>query len=142
MTPSETAELLALCAAFDSRTIGEADVYAWQLALDETLTLDRAKDAVAAHYAHQTRRVMPADVNSHYWSEQARLAEERHRERQREITLAYRRPALAAGAAVVEGRYGQRVISDPSPWFVAAKKTLADLRARRSAQADSSKELS
>ena len=35
MTPSQTAELLGLCAAFDRRTIGKADVLAWQTVLGD-----------------------------------------------------------------------------------------------------------
>jgi hypothetical protein len=118
MTPSETAELLALCAAFDSRTIGEADVYAWQSVL-ETVDLETAKDAVRAWYAQHRERIMPADVNIHAKAvRDARFALE---QRQRAFG-----PRLALAPA--PGKVGQRAISEPSPWYVQAKETLARIR--------------
>lgn len=61
MTPSETAELLGFCAAFDRRTVGKADVLAWQAVLAD-IDYDAARQAVAAHYATETRWIMPADI--------------------------------------------------------------------------------
>ncbi|MFI8294469.1 hypothetical protein ACIGCZ_00830 [Streptomyces nigra] len=61
MTPAETAELLGLCAAFDRRTIGKTDVLAWQTVLAD-VTAEAAKQAVTAHYATETRWIMPADI--------------------------------------------------------------------------------
>jgi hypothetical protein len=57
----ETAQLLTLCAAFDSRTIGESDVMAWADVLSWVPYVD-AEAAVKDHYARQAQRVMPADV--------------------------------------------------------------------------------
>ena len=61
MTPAETAELLGLCAAFDRRTIGKTDVLAWQTVLAD-VDIEAAKAAVTAHYAAETRWIMPADI--------------------------------------------------------------------------------
>lgn len=61
MTPAQTAELLAFCAAFDRRTVGKADVLAWQTVLVD-LDYDAARQAVAEHYATETRWIMPADI--------------------------------------------------------------------------------
>lgn len=61
MTPSETAELLTLMAAYDRRTIGAADVAAWHREV-ATLPLGDCQDAVVAHYGSSREWVMPADV--------------------------------------------------------------------------------
>jgi hypothetical protein len=61
MTPPEIVELLTLAATYDYRKIGEADVEAWHLALDD-ITIDDAKTAVVAHYRESTDRLMPAHV--------------------------------------------------------------------------------
>ncbi|MFB6593965.1 hypothetical protein ACFWFV_13860 [Streptomyces diastaticus] len=61
MTPSQTAELLGFCAAFDRRTIGKADVLAWQTVLAD-VDFTAARQAVTEHYAAETRWIMPADI--------------------------------------------------------------------------------
>lgn len=61
MTPAETATLLAYCAAFDRRTLGEADVLAWAPLLTN-VDFEEARNAVATHYATNTRWIMPADI--------------------------------------------------------------------------------
>lgn len=61
MSPAQTAALLALCAAYDSRRIGESDVAAWHEVLAEVPALE-ARAAVVAHYSRSTDRVMPAHV--------------------------------------------------------------------------------
>lgn len=61
MTPAETAELLTFCAAFDRRTLGKSDVLAWQPLL-ANIDFTEARDAVANHYATNTRWIMPADI--------------------------------------------------------------------------------
>jgi hypothetical protein len=61
MTLAETADLLSLAAAIDSRTIGEADVRAWQMTLDDIPFTD-AVNALRSHYRESTKRVMPADI--------------------------------------------------------------------------------
>lgn len=62
MTPADAAELLTLCAAFDRRTVGEADARAWAAALHAIPLDDDARAAVAAHYADTDRWITPAHV--------------------------------------------------------------------------------
>lgn len=61
MNQTETATLLAVVQAFDRRTVGEADVIAWQAALVDTV-FDDARDAVIEHYRDHREWLMPADV--------------------------------------------------------------------------------
>lgn len=63
MTKTETAALLTLIAAFDRRTIGEADVEAWHLIVADLEPTD-CMAAVRAHYMTETRWLMPADVRA------------------------------------------------------------------------------
>jgi hypothetical protein len=62
MTPADAAELLTLCAAFDRRTVGEADARAWAAALNAVPLDDDARAAVARHYAETDRWITPAHV--------------------------------------------------------------------------------
>ncbi|AVH58407.1 MULTISPECIES: zinc finger domain-containing protein [Streptomyces] len=62
MTPAEAAELLTLAAAFDRRTVGEADARAWAAALNSTPLDDDARAAVARHYAETDKWLTPAHV--------------------------------------------------------------------------------
>ncbi|WP_225811284.1 zinc finger domain-containing protein [Streptomyces spinosus] len=73
MTPAETAALLSFAAAFDRRTIGEADVLAWQTVLAD-IGFEPAKAAVTAHYAVETRWIMPADIRQHVIKQRADTA--------------------------------------------------------------------
>lgn len=64
MTPEDVIDVLTKAAAFDQRTVGQADVVAWHEVL---LKVDRA-DALAAvtrHYTESCDRLMPADVLRH-----------------------------------------------------------------------------
>ncbi|MGW0626474.1 hypothetical protein [Streptomyces sp. NPDC002758] len=61
MTLSETADLLSIAAAIDKRTLGESDVRAWQMVLDD-IPFEAARDALRAHYRETTKHVMPADI--------------------------------------------------------------------------------
>lgn len=63
MTPAQTAELLALAAAFDRRTLGKTDVLAWHTVLTD-IDYEAAKQAVTQHYATETRWIMPADIRT------------------------------------------------------------------------------
>ena len=63
MTKTETAQLLTFIAAFDRRTIGEADVEAWHLILADADATDCA-EAVRQHFATSREWLMPADVNT------------------------------------------------------------------------------
>jgi hypothetical protein len=66
LTRSEAAKLLALCAAYDQRTIGDADVLAWHEGLQSpwvpNIDPEEAQEAVIAHYRETTQRVNVADV--------------------------------------------------------------------------------
>lgn len=61
MTREEVAKLLSMAAAYDQRTIGEADVIAWWNAIRH-LDAQRAGEAVIEHYRTRRERIMPADV--------------------------------------------------------------------------------
>lgn len=61
MTLAETADLLSLAAAIDKRTLGEVDVRAWQMVLDD-IDFTAARDALRAHYRETTKHAMPADI--------------------------------------------------------------------------------
>ena len=50
MNKAETAELLTFAAAFDQRTIGNADVEAWALTLADLPWDDSTREAVALYY--------------------------------------------------------------------------------------------
>lgn len=61
MTPAETARVLAACASFDQRTVGEFDVVAWHKAIGH-LDFTDAVEAVARYYTRTRQRIMPSDV--------------------------------------------------------------------------------
>lgn len=61
MRPSETATLLAMIAAYDRRTVGEADVAAWHAEL-EPYDLAAAAAAVRDYYRTSRDWLMPADL--------------------------------------------------------------------------------
>jgi len=61
MNLSETARLLTTIAAFSNRTVGEADVVAWQSVLPDVVLAD-AEEAVRRHYAEHTEWLMPAHI--------------------------------------------------------------------------------
>jgi hypothetical protein len=61
MTLDETIDLLTVAAAFDRRTIGEADAMAWQAAIGD-LDFSDSRAAIVAHYQDARDWVMPSDV--------------------------------------------------------------------------------
>lgn len=61
MNRTEAASLLTLAAAYDQRTIGEADALAWFEILGD-LRVQDAQQAIKEHYKREARRVMPVDV--------------------------------------------------------------------------------
>ncbi|QAX92801.1 hypothetical protein SEA_AUSTINTATIOUS_40 [Streptomyces phage Austintatious] len=73
MTPADAAELLTLAAAFDRRTVGEADARAWAAALHSMPLDDDARAAVARHYGETDRWLTPAHVRQ----QRARIRAER-----------------------------------------------------------------
>lgn len=74
MTPGDAARVLTKAAAFDQRTIGEADVLAWHEALADVDPAD-ALGAVTRHYANSEQRLMPVHVRRI----SAEIARDRHR---------------------------------------------------------------
>lgn len=61
MTPAETTRVLAACASFDQRTVGEFDTMAWHKAIGN-LDFTDAVEAVARYYTRTRQRIMPSDV--------------------------------------------------------------------------------
>jgi hypothetical protein len=61
MTPAETTRVLAACASFDQRTVGDFDTMAWHKAIGN-LDFTDAVEAVARYYTHTRQRIMPSDV--------------------------------------------------------------------------------
>lgn len=64
MTRAEIARLLALIQAFDRRTVGESDVWAWHDVLAD-IRFDAAVDAVKNHYRNSREFLMPADIRQY-----------------------------------------------------------------------------
>ncbi len=61
MTRTETAQLLTMIAAYDRRTIGDADVIAWHDLLTDARFTD-AKQAVSRHYSASRQWMMPVEL--------------------------------------------------------------------------------
>lgn len=61
MIHSEVVSLLTLAGTYDYRRVGDADVEAWLLTLDD-IGYEEARLAVLAHYRESTDRLMPAHV--------------------------------------------------------------------------------
>lgn len=61
MTLDEAVDLLTAAAAFDRRTVGEADAIAWHAAVGD-LRFEDCQAAVIAHYTETTDWLMPAHV--------------------------------------------------------------------------------
>lgn len=63
MTRDEIINLLSIAAAYDKRTLGEADIAAWSDAADRgRWSYDMAQDAVKAHYAERAEWLMPSHI--------------------------------------------------------------------------------
>ncbi len=61
MTAEEIGKLLATCAAYDRRTVGETDVIAWLKAVGDLPHRD-CEEAIVAHYRESTQWIMPAHI--------------------------------------------------------------------------------
>ena len=61
MTKGDVARLLTMAAAFDQRTIGDADIEAWAAVIGD-LRFEDAQSGLIAHYREETTRIMPAHV--------------------------------------------------------------------------------
>lgn len=107
MTLGETIDLLTAAAAFDRRTVGEADAAAWHAAVGD-LRFEDCQQAVIAHYRETSDWLMPAHVRQ-------RVLEIRHRRLQDTETppppaelidnpRAYQKALHAARVAIADGR--------------------------------------
>lgn len=61
LTRDQVIDLLTCAAAYDKRTIGEADIAAWTLAIGD-LPFGDAQAAIISHYSEGTDWLMPAHV--------------------------------------------------------------------------------
>lgn len=61
MEPEAIGDVLAVAAAFDNRTVGDADCIAWYRAIGH-LNQQEVEEAIIAHYTETTDRIMPAHV--------------------------------------------------------------------------------
>jgi hypothetical protein len=61
MLKSQTATLLGVCASFDARTVGHADIEAWFAAVGD-LDFEECREKVIQHYRTSRERIMPADL--------------------------------------------------------------------------------
>lgn len=87
------ARVLALASAYDDRKPDPTAAAAWQKLLEPAgLTQVLLEDAVAQHYAEDTRRIMPADVIRRARAIRAEQAQRRGL------------PALSDGPSTPEGR--------------------------------------
>jgi hypothetical protein len=76
MTPADAARLLSIAAAFDQRTIGEADAIAWADAL-EGLDPGECAEAIRHHFRGSDARLMPSHVRDYVRMLRQREAEHR-----------------------------------------------------------------
>lgn len=79
MTPTEVSQVLAKAAAFDQRTVGEADIFAWMEAVGD-VDLDDALAAVTRHYRESTDFLRPAHLREQVRAIRNERAAQRHSE--------------------------------------------------------------
>lgn len=117
MTPDEVRELLSVAAGYDFRKVGQSDVDAWVLALQDqripNLSLGECVDAVILHYQDSTDRIMPAHILKRVRADRA-------------TTIEALMPAKNTGPA----RYDDRV---HSLWATELKAAHARMAANRTA---------
>jgi hypothetical protein len=63
MKTSEVSALLTMAAAFDNRTVGEANVAAWASVLHPDMRLSDGMEAMKAHFAKSSEYLKPAHIN-------------------------------------------------------------------------------
>lgn len=119
MNPIDIANVLAKAAAFDQRTVGQADILAWHEALHDLDAAD-ALAAVTRHYATSEQRIMPVHVRriaTDLARERHRIAREEQERRELEaeaaaaVTVRDRSAEVADMLATLRDRLGP---SDPS----------------------------
>ena len=107
MNAEETGRVLAKCASYDRRKIGDADVIAWFQVLGD-LPYDDCIAAVIGHYSDTTDWIMPAHVRRRVRDmRDQRLNAMEIPEPPRELAgnpPAYRAAIRAAAQAIADGR--------------------------------------
>lgn len=78
VTPADAAELLSIAAAFDRRTIGEADAYAWADALADLDPME-CQQAIRSHYRATDAFAMPSHIRQRVKAIRETAAERAHR---------------------------------------------------------------
>lgn len=68
MTRNEVTAILARCASFDRRTVGQSDVTAWMLVLGD-LTHAECDNAVIDYYKDNRDFIMPSDIRRRVMAE-------------------------------------------------------------------------
>lgn len=106
MNRSQTAQLLGKIAAFDQRTVGDADVLAWHEALSD-LNFDLAMQAVSHWHGHTetNRRIMPGNVRRVCEDMRRGLVEREHSARVTGHTTDAQLLAQARRAAIMTCRF-------------------------------------
>jgi hypothetical protein len=99
MNRAEVARLLALAAAYDRRTVGDADIAAWAAALADIPASD-AENAVLRHFRESDAFLMPVHVRRLVKADREAAAERRAHEQLR-AELA----AIDAAPASLRGRW-------------------------------------
>ncbi|TCO47323.1 zinc finger domain-containing protein [Actinocrispum wychmicini] len=111
---SEVAKLLGLAASLDQRTVGVADVFAWQAAL-EGVTFGECEAAIIAHAKAAREPVRPADIL---------VAVRDHRRRRAERTAIPHRPTDRATAAAA-AKHGMADVYAEMGWTYNAQRAAA-----------------
>ncbi|WP_157978650.1 MULTISPECIES: hypothetical protein [Nocardia] len=77
MTRDEVIALLAVANTYDDRKPSQALISAWSESAERAgWTLDAAKNAIHAHYAENTDRIMPGHITQHIKAENRRWYEQ------------------------------------------------------------------
>lgn len=128
MTPAEVSKVLTKCAAYDQRTIGQADVLAWHEVLADVVLAD-ALDAVRRHYRDEYRRAMPADIRR-----LSRDAKSERRQRERETESGPLPPMLPSRYEPHAGDYAKPTLERTAQVRNAARARIAQAQ-RKAAEA-------
>ena len=111
MNRAEVVLLLTLAGTFDYRKVGDADVEAWHLALDD-IDLDDAKAAVVRHYRESTDRLMPAHVRQRVKTIRAERA--RHQPHEvRALPSPFEKPDMGDQVQIARGVASVREVLGP-----------------------------
>jgi hypothetical protein len=110
---SETARLLGAMAAFDRRTVGDADVIAWQAIMDDIPFAD-ALEAVKRHYSEGDAWLMPVHIR-----QSVKAMQQERRDTARSTGWAPGQAGVSKGHPVPEVPSGTRLALGDLPAAVA-----------------------